>query len=39
LRPTASELLRHPFLKMASPLKTLNPLIVTAKEAKVEANS
>lgn len=32
-RPTAAELLRHPFLKMARPLISLNPLILAAKEA------
>lgn len=32
-RPTASELLRHPFLKLARPLVSLNPLILAAKEA------
>ncbi len=33
LRPTAAELLRHPFLKMAKPLISLNPLILAAREA------
>jgi len=32
-RPSASELLRHPFLKLARPLISLNPLILAAKEA------
>ena len=32
-RPTASELLRHPFLKLSRPLISLNPLILAAKEA------
>ncbi len=32
-RPTASELLRHPFLKLSKPLITMNPLILAAKEA------
>merc|ERR1739838_948536 len=32
-RPTAAELLRHPFLKLARPLISLNPLILAAKEA------
>jgi len=32
-RPTAAELLRHPFLKLARPLVSLNPLILAAKEA------
>lgn len=36
-RPTAAELLRHPFLKNSSPLRTLNPLILAAKDAKNEA--
>lgn len=31
-RPTASELLKHPFLKLAKPLATLTPLINAAKE-------
>ena len=33
LRPSAAELLRHPFLKLARPLISLNPLILAAKEA------
>ncbi len=32
-RVGSSELLEHPFLKMAKPLKTLVPLIIAAKEA------
>lgn len=32
-RHTASELLKHPFLKLARPLTTLQPLILTAKDA------
>jgi len=32
-RPTAHEMLRHPFLKMSRPLISLNPLILAAKEA------
>lgn len=32
-RPSASELLRHPFLKLSKPLISLNPLILAAKEA------
>ena len=32
-RPTAHEMLRHPFLKLSKPLITLNPLILAAKEA------
>jgi p21-activated kinase 1 len=32
-RPTASELLRHPFLRLSRPLISLNPLILAAKEA------
>ena len=32
-RPTASELLRHKFLRLARPLISLNPLILAAKEA------
>ena len=32
-RPSASELLRHPFLKLCRPLISLNPLILAAKEA------
>jgi p21-activated kinase 1 len=31
-RPTAGELLRHPFLRIADPLFTLSPLIKVAKE-------
>lgn len=33
-RWTASELLRHPFIRMAKPLSTLNPLIIAAREAR-----
>ncbi|KAK6633202.1 hypothetical protein RUM43_000766 [Polyplax serrata] len=32
-RSSASELLKHPFLKMARPLASLTPLIMAAKEA------
>ena len=32
-RPSAAELLRHPFLKLARPLISLNPLILAAREA------
>jgi tRNA A-37 threonylcarbamoyl transferase component Bud32 len=32
-RPAAAELLRHPFLRLAKPLISLNPLILAAKEA------
>ncbi|OQV21557.1 Serine/threonine-protein kinase PAK 3 [Hypsibius exemplaris] len=32
-RPTASELLKHPFIKLSKPLATLTPLIHAAKEA------
>ncbi len=32
-RPSAAELLRHPFLKLSRPLISLNPLILAAKEA------
>ncbi|XP_055338687.1 serine/threonine-protein kinase PAK 1-like isoform X2 [Paramacrobiotus metropolitanus] len=32
-RPTASELLKHPFIKQAKPLATLTPLILAAKDA------
>ena len=32
-RPSAHEMLRHPFLKLARPLISLNPLILAAKEA------
>ena len=32
-RPTAHEMLRHPFLKLSKPLITLNPLILASKEA------
>ena len=32
-RPTAHEMLRHPFLKLSRPLISLNPLILAAKEA------
>lgn len=31
-RPTASELLQHPFFKMCEPLRTLSPLIKAARE-------
>lgn len=31
-RPTADELLRHPFIGMSKPLITLTPLIKAAKE-------
>ncbi len=37
-RPSAAELLRHPFLKLSRPLISLNPLILAAKEA-AKANS
>lgn len=33
-RWTASELLRHPFIRTARPLATLNPLITAAREAR-----
>ena len=33
LRPSASQMLQHPFLKLARPLHSLHPLIVAAKEA------
>ncbi|XP_054270159.1 serine/threonine-protein kinase Pak [Macrosteles quadrilineatus] len=33
LRASASELLKHPFLKLARPLASLTPLIMAAKEA------
>ncbi|KAI9300312.1 kinase-like domain-containing protein [Cunninghamella echinulata] len=33
VRPTASELLKHPFLKCADPLPSLAPLIRAAREA------
>lgn len=36
-RPTAAELLRHPFLKLSRPLISLNPLILAAKEAAKSA--
>jgi p21-activated kinase 1 len=36
-RPTAADLLRHPFLKISSPLKSLQPLILAAKDAKIDA--
>ncbi|KAK7602515.1 hypothetical protein V9T40_008104 [Parthenolecanium corni] len=36
-RASASELLRHPFMKIARPLTSLTPLIVAAKEAAKEA--
>ncbi|CAH1781149.1 unnamed protein product [Owenia fusiformis] len=32
-RPSASEFLRHPFLRLAKPLASLHPLILAAKEA------
>jgi tRNA A-37 threonylcarbamoyl transferase component Bud32 len=32
-RPSAHEMLRHPFLKLSRPLISLNPLILAAKEA------
>lgn len=32
-RGSASELLKHPFLKLAKPLASLHPLIIAAKEA------
>jgi len=32
-RPTAHDILRHPFLKLSRPLMTLNPLILAAREA------
>eukprot|EP00096_Caligus_rogercresseyi_P007068 TRINITY_DN243_c0_g2_i5.p1 TRINITY_DN243_c0_g2~~TRINITY_DN243_c0_g2_i5.p1 ORF type:complete len:527 (-),score=224.92 TRINITY_DN243_c0_g2_i5:489-2069(-) len=32
-RPSANDLLRHPFLKLSRPLISLNPLIIAAKEA------
>lgn len=32
-RPTARELLMHPFLRQAKPLASLHPLIIAAKEA------
>lgn len=32
-RSSASELLKHPFLKLARPLASLTPLIMAAKEA------
>merc|ERR1719154_614953 len=32
-RPTAHEMLRHPFLKLSRPLISLNPLILASKEA------
>ena len=32
-RGSASELLRHPFLRLAKPLASLTPLILAAKEA------
>ncbi|XP_075258281.1 uncharacterized protein LOC142350334 isoform X2 [Convolutriloba macropyga] len=31
-RPTADELLKHPFITMSKPLKSLRPLIIIAKE-------
>jgi p21-activated kinase 1 len=37
-RPTAAELLRHPFLKLSRPLISLNPLILAAKEAAKSNN-
>ncbi|XP_065217763.1 serine/threonine-protein kinase Pak isoform X1 [Planococcus citri] len=36
-RASASELLKHPFLKLARPLNSLTPLIITAKEAAKES--
>ena len=33
-RPSAAELLLHPFIKMAKPLITLQPLIKAAKECR-----
>ena len=36
-RWTASELLRHPFIRMARPLATLNPLILAAREARPDS--
>ena len=32
-RPSAQELLRHPFLRKAQPLSTLTPLINAARDA------
>lgn len=32
-RSAATELLRHPFLRLAKPLASLTPLIMAAKEA------
>lgn len=37
-RPTACELLRHPFLRVSRPLISLNPLILAAKEAAKSNN-
>lgn len=37
-RPSAAELLRHPFLKLSRPLISLNPLILAAKEAAKSNN-
>ena len=31
-RPSASELLQHPFFKLSEPLRTLSPLIKAARE-------
>jgi len=37
-RPSARELLRHPFLKSSAPLSTLTPLIKAAKDAIASQN-
>ena len=37
-RPSAAELLRHPFLKLSRPLISLHPLILAAKEAASSNN-
>ena len=37
-RPSAADLLRHPFLKLSRPLISLNPLILAAKEAAKSNN-